>query len=139
MNVFRIGFILLTLTGVGIGVDKINDPLEDTTVIQAEEQTYSYMSPGYCHNNDNDGYFLEHMLDSLSEEEYILVQSKVDELLIKYDISIDDLFNDYQTRYDFMLELMEFIDGNDIKYHYHGSFHNYDGDEYRRFGMGMHN
>jgi len=139
MNIFKIGMVLLTGAGFGFGVDK----LADTEMFENDNnEYYEHMNEGYyghmgggCHG---DGEFLEHMLEDLSDEDLILVQAKIDELLVKYEISIEELDDDYEIRYDFMNDLMNFLDDNDIDYHNHGSNDYHDDEDGWHGGMGMH-
>jgi hypothetical protein len=136
MNIFKLIMVALTATGLGFGVDEvIKSDIEEKAFIN-EQSSYEDFTPGYCHRNDE--YFLEHMLDQLTVEEQVAVQSKIDELLIKYDISFDDLNYDFDEIHNFMLELMDFFNENGINYQYHGN-HNDNNEEFE-YGhhMGMH-
>mgnify|MGYP000188309769 FL=1 len=123
MNILKIGLILLTGAGFGFGVDKLAG-------IEASPNTtdtyYGHMDESYCHG---DGDFLEHMLEDLSAEDLVLVQAKIDGLLIQYDVTLDELYDNYEVRYDFMNDLMIFLEDNQIDFHNHQEFHG---------GMGMH-
>ena len=96
---------------------------------------YGHMGGGYCHD---DGDFLEHMLEDLTVEEQVLVQEKIDQLLVDYSVTIEELNDDYDVRYDFMTDLMEFLDLNEINYHNHGGFDHYNDEDDWHGGMGMH-
>lgn len=139
MNIFKIGLILLTGAGFGFGFDK----LADSEIIPTnqdrpyghmyEYEDYSY--GGFCHGNED---FLEHMLEDLSETEKVIVQTKIDELLLEYSITLEELNDDYNVRFDFMNDLMDFLEENDIDYHNHGGYHNHDDEDEWHHGMGMH-
>lgn len=132
MNIIKIGFVLLTGAGLGFGVDK----LAENGAIPSEQETYyDHFQEGYCHGETN---FFEHMLEDLSEEDAILVQTKIDELLIAYEITLEELNDDYEIRYAFMSELMDFLEENEIDYYGHGGFHNHDDENGWHGGMGMH-
>lgn len=131
MNIIRFALVLLTATGLGFGVEEvISSNIEEEVYLNVEDN-YDDFAVGFCHNNDS--YFLEHMLEGLTEEEQVIVQTKMDELLNKYDITIDQLNDDFDLRYSFMIEFMELLDETGINYH------NYYNDE-NNFGnrMGMH-
>jgi len=103
-----------------------------------DDEYYEHMGGQGCHD-DRD--FLEHMLEDLTDEELLLVQGKIDELLVEYLITIEELNDDYNVRYDFMNDLMDFLDENEIDYYNHGGIRDYDDhdDEYGwHGGMGMH-
>jgi hypothetical protein len=139
MNIFKIGLVLLTGAGFGFGVDK----LADTEIFPNDNDGYGHMEDGYyghmgeegCHG---DGDILEHMLDDLSDEELVLVQGKIDELLVEYAITLEELNDDYDVRYDFMNDLMDFLEENEIDYHNHGGYHDHDEEDGWHDGMGMH-
>jgi hypothetical protein len=133
MNLIKIGLVLITGAGFGFGVDKLADTEVFTT---SEENFYEHMEEG-CHSDVD---FIEHMLDDLSEEDLALVQAKIDELLVDYDITLEELYDDYEVRYDFMNDLMDFLEENEIEYHYHGGYHDHHDDEDDDWhgGMGMH-
>lgn len=133
MNILKIGMVLLFGTGLGFGVDKlIESDIEAIDTEEYREDYYGHMNGGYCHQ---DGEFFEHMLEDLNDEDFDLVSQKIDEMLLDYNITYEDLFDDYEIRHDFMTELMEFLDANNIDYHNHNYY-----DEYPNHhnGMGMH-
>ncbi|XMB71463.1 hypothetical protein RJI07_04925 [Mycoplasmatota bacterium WC30] len=132
MNVLRIGLVLLTGVGFSFGVDRLVD---SEALPNDRESHYTYNYEGNCHG-DND--FLEHMLDDLSNEELLLVQEKIDSLLVKYSITLEELYDDYGVRYDFMSELMDFLDENYIDYHNHEEFDDHFDENEWHGGMGMH-
>lgn len=135
MNIFKIGLILLTGVGYGFGVDK----LADTEIFPIDNEGYGHMGEygnyGYIDGQDchGDSDFIEHMLDDLSAETVLLVQAKIDELLVEYSITFEELNDDYDVRYNFMNDLMDFFDENGINYH---NFHHDEDGWYG--GMGMH-
>jgi hypothetical protein len=143
MNIFKIGLVLFTGAGFGFGVEKLADtemfPNDNDGYGHMEEEGYyGHMSDGGCHG---DGDFLEHMLEDLTDEELILVQAKIDELLVTYSITLEELNDDYDVRYDFMNDLMDFLEENDIDYHNHSGIHdhyNQDDEDGWYGGMGMH-
>lgn len=108
MNIFRVFMALLATAGIGLGVDKMIDsdrfPTEDTNY---------YYNQGLCHGEEE---FLEHMLVDLSEEDLVLVNAKIDELLLKYDITLEELLENFEVRYEFMHELMDFYEDQNIEY-----------------------
>lgn len=127
MNILRIALVLLTGLGFSFGFDKLADP----PMYQEEyENNYGHMGTSGCYRDDE---FLDHMIELLSEEEALLVQNKIEELLVKYDITLEELEDNYEIRYDFMDELMDFFVESDINVHNHfESNYNYQGH------MGMH-
>ena len=132
MNILKIGLVLMTGLGFGFGVEK----LAGADVLPNDSETYyGHMEEGYCHS---DGDFLDHMLEDLTDEELILVQAKIDELLLTYSITLEELNDDFEVRDDFMNDLMVFLDDNNIEYHNHGAFHDDADAEYWHGGMGMH-
>ncbi len=146
MNILKIGLVLLTGAGFGFGVDK----LSDTDITESNgDNYYEHMYDEHEDENyffghmyggclDNDGDFLEHMLASLTDEELLIVEEKIDQLLLEYSIVLEELNDDYDVRYDFMIDIMEFLDENEIYYHNNREFgHHTDGDDWYR-GMGMH-
>ena len=78
------------------------------------------------------------MLEDLTDEELILVQGKIDELLVTYSITLEELNDDYDVRYDFMNDLMNFLEENEIDFHNYGGYHNHDEEDGWHGGMGMH-
>lgn len=133
MNIFKIGLALLTGLGFGFGVDKVADT--EMFPNPNDNEGYYWHMEESCHG---DGDFLEHMLDDLSDEELVLVQGKIDELLVEYAVTLEELNDDYDVRYDFMNDLMDFLDENGIDYHNHDSYHNHDEEDGWHGGMGMH-
>lgn len=131
MNIIKIGLVLLTGAGFGFGVDRLADT---ELLVNDNDEYYGHMEEG-CHGDED---FLEHMLEDLSEEEVIVVQGKIDELLVTYEITIEELNDDYDIRYDFMNDLMDFLEDNDIEYHNHGGYHDHDEEDGWYGGMGMH-
>jgi len=130
MNILKLGLLLITGAGFGFGIDK----LADTEILPNDDQQYyGHMVGESCHGDDE---LFEHLLENLSEEEIVLVQGKIDELLLKYDVTLDSLDDDFDTRFDFMDDLMVFLDENEIDYHNHGYYNDYD--ENWGHGMGMH-
>ena len=83
MNIIKFVLVLLTGAGFSFGVDK----LVETEIFPNDRDPYDHMGEDYyghmggygCHG---DGEFLEYMLEDLTDEELILVQGKIDELLI---------------------------------------------------------
>lgn len=135
MNIIKIGLVLLTGAGFGVGFDKIADseilPINQDTPYGHMFVDDEYGETVFCHGDED---IIEHMLYNLSEEDQLLVQAKIDDLLIEYSISIEDLNNDYDLRFDFMNDVMEFLEENDIDYHHRY----YNDDEDWHHGMGMH-
>jgi hypothetical protein len=147
----RIGLVLLAGAGLGFGADRIGDTqmfsndgdgyyeyMDEDSYYghMGGDSYYGHMRGEYRHN---DGDFLEHMLEDLTVEEQGLVQEKVDQLLIDYAITLEELYDNYDVRYEFMNDLMEFLDLNGIDYHNHGGFDHYNDDENGwHGGMGMH-
>jgi hypothetical protein len=131
MNIIKIGLVLLTGLGFGFGVDKV----ADTEIFPNDNDGYYWHMEEGCHG---DGDFLEHMLDDLSDEELVLVQGKIDELLVEYAVTLEELNDDYDVRYDFMNDLMDFLDENGIDYHNHDGYHDHDEEDGWHGGMGMH-
>ncbi len=126
MNLFKVILVLVTGAGFGFGIDQISH----TEIIpNDEEMPYTYEDGGFCHRFNNDE-FLDHMLEGLSEEEQTMVNTKVEELLVTYDTTLEEVNSNYELRQDFMLDLMTFLNDNDIVYHYdgyhHGGFYNDD-------------
>lgn len=116
MNILRYALVLLTATGFGFGVEEvISNNIEDEVYLY-EENNYDDYAFGYCHNNNE--LFLEHMLERLTDEEKIIVESKIDELLSKYEITSDQLNSNFDVRYNFMTELMEFLEQSGFDYHH---------------------
>lgn len=129
MNLVKLGLILLIGVGFGVGLSNRDvtalfyNGSEDyhTTHHNWENKSgdyYGHMG-GYSMMDDdygryfNEKEFIEHMLKDLSKEERLLVDSKIDELLTKYQMTLED--DDYL--YDFMDELMDFLEENEINYH----------------------
>jgi hypothetical protein len=141
MYILKMGLVLLTGAGLGFGVDKVSESetfTNDSELYNGhveEEGYYEHMGELGCHR---DGEFLEHMLDDLTEEDLILVQGKIDELLVEYSITLEELNDDYDVRYDFMNDLMDFLYENEIDYHNHGGYSDYAEEDGWHGGMGMH-
>ena len=139
MNIIKIGLVLLTGAGFGLGLEQ----LSNTNITSNNNDYGNHMyededryNNGFCHNND---VFLDHMLDNLNDEEKVLVQEKIDELLVEYDIDLEDLNDNYDLRHDFMYDLMEFLEENEIYYHRHNRFYDNDSEEDDWYhGMRMH-
>ncbi len=132
MYIIKIGLVLLTGAGFGLGIDK----LADTDILQNDgDNYYEHMDEGFCHDN---GDFLTHMLADLTAEEQVLVQEKIDQLLVEYTITLEELNDDYDVRYDFMTDLIEFLELNEIDYHNNEGFDHHDDDDDWHGGMGMH-
>ena len=121
MSMIKIGFVILTGALFGFGVDRIND----SEAFRDSSYGY-YMHDGYC---AEEGEFLGHMLENLTTEERILVENKVEELLATYNTTLEDLYQDSELRHDFMSDLMDFLDDNNIDIHDHDDWHH---------GPGMH-
>lgn len=121
MNIVKIGLALVTGLGFGFGVEKITET-DITSNDQPDYEEYNDTSYQNCHDEEN---FLDHMLDRLSDEERIIVQAKIDDLLQEYNVTIEDLFRDYDIRYNFMTDLMEFLEDNDIEYYRQRGHHNH--------------
>ena len=62
--------------------------------------------------------FLTHMLEGLSEEDRILVEEKIEELLLEQGLTIEDLDN-HENRYLIMDDLMIFMEENELIHDYH--------------------
>lgn len=142
MNMIKIGFVLLTGASFGFGVDK----LVDSKTILVDFDRYEHMEKGYydhmneevCHEN---GDFLVSVLENLSDEELLLVQGKMNELLIEYSMTIEELNDFFYLRHDFMNEFMDFLDKNEIYFHGYGGSHEYgirDSEDEWHNRMGMH-
>jgi len=130
MNILKLGLLLITGAGFGFGIDK----LADTEILPNDDQQYyGHIASETCHGDDE---FFERLLENLNEDEIVLVQGKIDELLLKYDVTLEDLHDDFEIRFDFMSDLMTFLDENEIDYHNHGYYNEYDENWGR--GMGMH-
>ena len=142
MYILKIGLVLLTGAGFGFGVDKLSNTDMFTNDNDGyyghmtEEYGYDGHMGGYgCHD---DGELFEHMLEDLTDEELILVQGKIDELLVTYSITLEELNDDYDVRYDFMNDLMDFLEENEIDFHNFGGYHDYDEEDSWHGGMRMH-
>ncbi|MFK5883448.1 MAG: hypothetical protein QM489_03800 [Candidatus Izemoplasma sp.] len=161
MNIIKIGLVLLTGAGFGIGFDKLADTeilandvgnypesadIENVDEANTNEEYVGFehmnevfeegwhMNAEYCHE---EGLFLEYMLENLSAEDKFLVEEMINQLLVEYGVTLQELNDDYNIRYDFMIDLMEFINENQIDYHESFEFHNDTDQDYWRNGMGM--
>lgn len=136
MNILKAVLVLVSGLGLGFGVDQITETKVEPDLTAENEFYNGHMSSGYCHGEE---FSFDHMLVDLSEEDQLLVQTKIDDLLLEMNISLEDLENDYEVRYEFMSELMLFLDESGISYHNHGNYGDYNhmGD-YGYGGMGMH-
>ena len=117
MNILKIGLILFTSAGIGFGAERISNTVSGDNYNSLYHQNYLHM--GYEEHCGNDEDFLSHMLEDLSEEDLIIVNAKIDELLLTYDTTLEELFNNAEVRYDFMADLMDFLETNEIDYHNH--------------------
>ena len=97
-------------------------------------RSYGHMREVGC---QRDGELLEHMLENLTEEELVLVQGKIDALLVEESISLEDLNYDFDVRYNFMTDLMDFLEENEIEFHTRRGYH-YDDEDNWHGGMRMH-
>lgn len=113
MNIFKMGLVLLTGLGFGFGVDQIAETKEDEVI---SEDYYIYNMP--CHGN---GYVFEHMLDTLTEEDRILVEAKLEELLLEYETTLELLEDDYQLRFIIMNELLDYMSENNIDFNHYNT------------------
>ncbi|MCF7927222.1 MAG: hypothetical protein K9L74_06600 [Candidatus Izimaplasma sp.] len=132
MTIFKVFLIAISGLGFGFGVDKVVDTdLFDNHV----NSSYSHEETVYCHQ---EGDFLTHIQEGLTDEEKLLVENKIDELLIFHSITREDLDNDYDLRHTFLLDLMTFLEENDINYphdfHMDEENHNHNDDWHH--GMG---
>jgi len=112
MNVLKFGILIITSLGFGIGFDQFQDKEEDVAVYENEN------GYGYCHEEEPFTY----MLENLAGEDRVLVETKIDELLVAYDVTIDELFESYDVRHQFMDDLMEFMNENDIDFHHQSRY-----------------
>ena len=142
MYILKIGLVLLTGAGFGLGVDKLaNNEIftKDSDGyyghMTEEDGYYGHMGGFGCHD---DGELFEHMLEDLTDEELLLVQGKIDELLVTYSITLEELNDDYDVRYDFMNDLMDFLEENEIDFHNYGGDQDSDEQNSWNGGMGMH-
>lgn len=127
MNIFKLGLLLISSIGFGYGIEQV---VTSGQTPNTDGYNYDYME-NHCFNGE---LFLDHMLEDLSEEDQLIVQAKIDELLAFYDVTLEELYENYEIRYDFMNDLMTFLDENEIDYH-----HNYyDDEDGWHTGMGMH-
>ena len=97
--IVKIGLVLLTGAGLGFGADRLantemfsNDG-DDYYKHLDVDSDYGHMGGEYWGNDD----FLEHMLENLTVEEQVLVQEKIDQLLVQYSITLEELNNDYSA------------------------------------------
>ena len=95
MYILKIGLVLLTGAGFGFGVDKLanndiftNDSGDYYGYMTEEDGYYGHMGGYGCHA---EGEILEHMLEDLNEEDLLLVQGKIDELLVTYSTTLEEL------------------------------------------------
>lgn len=116
MNILRYILVLITATGFGFGLEEvISSNVEKDNLVNEDINEDSYRF-GFCHSNID--YFLDQMIERLTDEEQIIVQAKIDELLAEYDMTIDQLNSDFNLRYNFMNDLMNFLDESGFDYHY---------------------
>lgn len=129
--ILKLGLTLLLGAGFGLGLNQVRENEIFHTDTEFYEET---KETEYCHN---EGELFTHMLDDLSEEERLIVEEKIDELLIKYDVSLEELYNNRDIHNDFMDELMTFFDEEGIDHHYNNHYDDYDRHNYGGH-MGMH-
>ncbi|MGS0972258.1 MAG: hypothetical protein ACVCEJ_03310 [Candidatus Izemoplasmataceae bacterium] len=128
--IFKLGLTLLLGASFGLGLNQVRQ----SEIFHTDTEFYEENSEtGYCHN---EGEVFTHMLDNLSEEERLIVEEKIDELLIKYDVSLEELYNNRDIHYDFMDELMTFLDEEGIDYHYNNHYDDYEGPQHYGGHMG---
>lgn len=131
MNLVKLGLILLVGIGFGLGLSNLdatalfnndNDAYHTTRHNWKNESGdyYGHMGRGYGHYFNEDE-FIDNMLEDLSEEERLVVESKIDELLLKYQITLED----DEVMFDFMNELMEFIEESEIDFQNYNNCHMY--------------
>jgi len=136
MNILRIGFLLLSGVGFGFGVNNLVDTETYTKENESNEYFYQDFAVNYgglCHRNEE---FFDHMLYDLSDTDQAIVQAKIEELLVEYSISLEELSDDYKVRIDLMNDLMIFLLEEEIDISNHGRFFDYDEvDDWHR-GMG---
>lgn len=126
MNIFKIGLMLITGAGLGLGFDMVTEePVENDQTVN--EEYYSFMP---CHQNE---FMLEYMFEDLSDEDRLLVEEKVESLLFKYETTEENLYQDLDLYHDFMFELMEFLYENDIEFQ-HYQYDETDGFRHHRMG-----
>lgn len=126
INILKTGLVLLIGVGFGFGVDKLAN--KDVDENQREDY-YQHMHEGFYEED-----FIEHMRDDLTDEEMILVEAKIDELLVTYDITLEELNENSEIRYDFMNDLMDYLYENEIDFHSNAGHHNHHGNR----GYGWH-
>jgi hypothetical protein len=120
MKILKIGIVLLAAFGFGFGASQI---IKGNEVVEAEEYDYNQYFE-YCMGNN---YRFQYMLETLSEEDRVLVSNKLDELYEKYETNEFDFINDYEIRHLIMTELFDYIEDNNITiyndewngYHHH--------------------
>ena len=103
MNIIKLGIAFLTMFGVSYGVDHISTNRQEP-IIQN--------TANHCESNELFG----HMLQDLSVEDRLLVEAKINELLITYETSEEELLNNFDLRHEFMEELMVFFQDNDFNF-----------------------
>lgn len=114
MNLLKVALVLLFSGGFGFGVTQIIE----------EEPWNPDEHLGYCHGEDWD---FDHVLDGLSEEEVDLVDARIDQLLLEYGVTMEELGDNHDLRHDFMSELFELLEQDGIElepydddWHHHG-------------------
>ena len=100
--------------GIILGMYFINPTLVDTN---SDVEDYEFYN-GYCGEHyDEDGWFMN---SYLTEEEQDLLQVKYDELLVEYDITQEELYEDHDTMHEIMEDLWDYADEQGIEYGYYG-------------------
>lgn len=108
MNTLK--FIAITILGLGLGfgasqvLADTNDVPFDTNPGSTEDTDYGFG----CHMDE--GEFMEYYIDQFSEEDQAIIEAYIDTLLIEYNVTIEELFDDYELRHELMDEILTFID-----------------------------
>lgn len=102
MNVFKL--IIVAISGLGIGFTTTqvinNDTSTDTENDIPLNGTYG------CHFYDD---FIDREWSMYSEEDQLLINGFVDQYLTEQEITWDELFDDFDLRYEFMDALHDFL------------------------------
>lgn len=123
MILFRLGLLFIIGSGLGFGINQFTE----NTVNNNFEQ-------GHCYQED---FNFNDMIISLSEEDQMLIEEKLNELLLEYGITIEDFNSNIEIRRNVMFNLVNFMMENDIDFSF-GSNQEFDGDNYWPGRMWMH-
>ena len=104
-----IKFIALTILGLGLGFGASQVIADNNTNPFSTDPDNDLPYGIGCHY-DEDAFFMGHYIEQFSDEDQLLIEAYIDTLLIEYDVTLEELYEDFDLRHEFMEDVYNYIE-----------------------------